>query len=692
MLKSAKDPEFKTVRMRGGLDTSAAPMSVYNGCCIGSSNYQERVVDGGYERVRGYERFDGSPRPSDSEITVLEADQIWSASATVGAIGTGAISGASGVICYWSETLLALTKVTGTFQHGEQILVGASPVGQANTSASVDALVLNEMAAGAEDIYRADIDTVPGTGPVCGVCVLAGEVYAFRNNFGGTAQLIYQATSSGWVAVPIHNKVRFTAGSMTGFGGGAFTLTQGGVTATVHRLMVETGDLLDGTAEGTMVIGEPTGGVLAAGAATGISGALTLDLAGAPEAITLAPSGVWQFKRYRFSLIPSAVDEVVYGVDRVTVDGVDYGGNFIEFDGSVLCPITAGGIDGPYRLETHKNHLFVVYRRTSVQFSSIGDPYRWSVLSGAGEMLAGNRVTELLSVQGSEDQAAMLVLCRDRSFVLYGNSSADFKLVPLSREVGAKQYSAQVLGQPIALDDQGMRSYLPTSDFGNFSFNTLTNHVRRDVVGKTPVASAIDSDGGRYRVYFDDGTWLSGTPGKRWSWMQCTYPFTVNFAQHWELDDEKVIFAGGESGYVYMLDRGRSFDGETITAWFKLAYAHLGSPERRKAFKRCSVEIRGESAGRLAVQCDYSYGDTAASANSPAYVSNNPIAPPATPWDLGTWNTGTWDSPYATLLPVRSEGIGENVSMTFFSESANEKSHHITTAMHFFNWRRMNRG
>ena len=84
------------IKLGGGLDTSTAPMSVPEGCLIGSQNYQERVVDGGYERVAGYERFDGRPWPSNAEITALLGSPAWTAGAAVGSIATGGISGASG--------------------------------------------------------------------------------------------------------------------------------------------------------------------------------------------------------------------------------------------------------------------------------------------------------------------------------------------------------------------------------------------------------------------------------------------------------------------------------------------------------------------------------------------------------------------------------------------------------------------
>lgn len=681
-----------TTRLRGGLDTSAAPMSVPEGCLIGSSNYQERVVDGGYERVGGYERYDGRPRPSDAAITVLQADPTWHPAASIGAIATGSSSGAAGVICYYSETLLALTKVTGTFVNGEQLLVGATPVGQANMSPSVDPLVLNDMYAGAETIYRADIAAVPGSGPVCGVCVIDDVVYAFRNNVAGTKQEVWRATASGWVAIayPSVFKLFFTNGNGT-FDAGAVIITQGAVTAVAHRVMVNSGDWAAGTAAGMFALrGAPTGGAFTAGAAT-MTGGVTLTL-GAYQSGDLAPGGRWTFVPYQFNerqFTLSAGAVPVYGVDRVLPTG---GGNCIEFDGFMAVPLLLGGVDGPYRIACHKQHLFVVQRQTTLRHSGIGTPYNFSVLAGAGEILVSDKIMSLNPLQSSQDDAALAIVCENRTEILYGNDAADWNLVTLSSSIGGRAHSMQFMDNLMGMDQQGIREFLPTQVFGNFTYKTLTNHIRNDVVGKTVIASAIDRDGGRYRVYFSDGTWLSGTPGKRWSWMPCRYPVLMPFVQDWEIAGQATILAGGADGRVYMLDRGRSFDGAPIEAWCKTAYAHFGAPHLRKAFKAARIEIRGQSAGRaIAVMADYSYGDTAISANSPAQVDLNPIPPPATPWDLGTWDTGTWDGQYASLLTVNSRGVGENVALTFYSLSAVEKPHHITTATHFFAPRRMAR-
>ena len=71
-------------------------------------------------------------------------------------------------------------------------------------------------------------------------------------------------------------------------------------------------------------------------------------------------------------------------------DGVNRG---FEFDGDVLVPIKTGmAVDKPVHCVAHKNHLFFSFAG-SVQNSSIAEPFRWSAVTGAGEIAAGDVVT-----------------------------------------------------------------------------------------------------------------------------------------------------------------------------------------------------------------------------------------------------------------------------------------------------------
>lgn len=82
-----------------------------------------------------------------------------------------------------------LTQNTGPFTVGGTVLYGLS--------GTMDVVSISSE----EEVFRAAITEVPGEGPVRGVWTYQDNVYAFRDNVGQTACLMYKATASGWTLV-----------------------------------------------------------------------------------------------------------------------------------------------------------------------------------------------------------------------------------------------------------------------------------------------------------------------------------------------------------------------------------------------------------------------------------------------------------------------------------------------------------
>jgi hypothetical protein len=58
------------IGFKGGLDVTTPAMSKAPGTVISSQNF-EQDVNGGYNTVEGYERFDGQAHPSDAQYAML---------------------------------------------------------------------------------------------------------------------------------------------------------------------------------------------------------------------------------------------------------------------------------------------------------------------------------------------------------------------------------------------------------------------------------------------------------------------------------------------------------------------------------------------------------------------------------------------------------------------------------------------
>ena len=227
----------------------------------------------------------------------------------------------------------------------------------------------------AADAYRALIGPVPGAGSVLGVVGMifsnTDNVYAFRANTNQTEVCIYKATPAGWVLVPFYNTVSFTAGGTTDALDGD-VLTQGGVTATIKRVVWQSGSWT-GTAVGDFIITDPSGGDFAAGAATAVGSGATVTLSGVQTPITLLPGGRFEFVKCNFS--GDIRTRRIYGCDGVN--------KCFEFDGDTLVPITTGlSPDVPTHITFHKNYL-VISAGSSILGSASGMPFQWSAVDGA---------------------------------------------------------------------------------------------------------------------------------------------------------------------------------------------------------------------------------------------------------------------------------------------------------------------
>lgn len=58
------------IGFKGGLDVTTPAMSKAPGSVISAQNF-EQDVNGGYNTIQGYERFDGQARPSDAQYAML---------------------------------------------------------------------------------------------------------------------------------------------------------------------------------------------------------------------------------------------------------------------------------------------------------------------------------------------------------------------------------------------------------------------------------------------------------------------------------------------------------------------------------------------------------------------------------------------------------------------------------------------
>lgn len=192
--------KYDLIRLAGGLDQVTPTLSLRPGIARRAANF-ECSITGGYTRIAGYERFDGRPSPSHAIYLILVCAITGTLAVGDSVLGVG--SGATGKVIAVSGNDVVLTRVVGEFVSGEPLAVGA--VAQAEIQVvqgpSANGLQDATYKALAADDYRADIQMVPGSGPILGVSIYRGVVYAWRNNADGTAAVMHRSSTTGWQVV-----------------------------------------------------------------------------------------------------------------------------------------------------------------------------------------------------------------------------------------------------------------------------------------------------------------------------------------------------------------------------------------------------------------------------------------------------------------------------------------------------------
>lgn len=683
------DIRTQYVQFKGGIDLATASLSIRPGNVLEAMNYEPGLL-GGYRRIDGFERFDGRPSPSRATYYYLEGE--LASDIALGAIVTGATSGATG-LAIRSEAAagaVCVTKLAGAFIAGEQLTVAGTIVGTLTVGASLrgqrTARADAEVLAAAADVYRADIGAVPGSGPVRGVWMYLGVLYAWRDTADATACALYRSSAAGWQLVPLGEEIAFTNATVNVLEGG--TVAQGGVSATIKRVVLQTGSLASGINTGRLILANRAGGNFAAGASTTVApnpaGAGTVagnvQLSGVQTAIVQKPGGRYEFVSSNMGGSMSTYR--VYGADGVN--------RAFEFDGAVFVPLATGmKQDSPKFIIEHKDKLFLAFK-ASVQYSGDGNPYVWNVITGAGEIGMGDEVTGF-AVQAGDTLA---IFTRNSSSQLNGATNNTFQLLPISKEIGAIPYTVHVaVGKTLGLDDRGVIVTDRTQAYGNFVQSTVSPMVQPlvDALRLKVMGTAVYRNRGQYRVYGNDGSGLIATFSESGlvGITQLQYPVNPTcFASCEDGTGGDAVFFGADNGYVYQTDIGSSFDGAEIEAYLRMPFNNVGGPRIRKRFRKAVLEMAAAGYSSIRFQPEFSYGSPDVGTHR---LQTGEVTGGGGYWEVDDWDSFFYDAQLVSSPAFSIEGTGLNMGLLFYSSSAIDLGHTLQGMLIHFSPRRLER-
>lgn len=674
-------PRLDIVPLAGGVDQVTTPVLVEPGKLITCSNF-EPDINGGYRRMGGFERFDGKQSPTDADYTYVTTN---SALISVGdTVATAGLT-ASGYVLFVSGSDIAVSMTAGTFAPNDDLYVGATLVGQVLTVSVNAAETVDDHTAIKKELanyIRTFISAPPGEGLIRGLWEYKNIVYAFRDNVGATVGQMYKSSPSGWQLVNGGTEIQFSGAVGEIFDGDTITGFTSGATATVVRALLRTGTWTV-AGVGTLVI-SPVSGTFNASEELRVGGVKKAMSASLATLITLPAGGKYDFDNYNF--FAQADTLRMYFANGVGV--------IHEFDGTNLIPIRTGlGNDRPTFIKGHKGHL-VIGIQSSLQMSSVGNPYSWTALTGAAELGLGDTITGLQPQRGDAQTASMIITTKRKTLMLYGNSSSDFRIITLSPDTGGEAYTLQNINTPYMLDTKGVVSALETLDFGNFELGVKTRLVQpfiNDLQGNA-TSSMIVRTQNQYRIFKNDGTGLILQVSKEDNGNVTFFDYGTVIANvstsYIDTNGVERRMIGSTDGMVYEIDKGTSFDGNSIVAYFLTVFNTVKSAHVRKRFRRVNVQTRSNGRTVINVGYDLSYGS---SDNIAGNISSKTNTGSGGFWGSFIWDNFTWDGSYAEQLTVDTPGTGDSLAVIVNTDRDDMLPFTIHTLIFNYSFGRMER-
>ena len=664
-------------QLSGGLDLVSDAMTVRHGRMAECLNFEQVFGRQGYRRIDGYERYDGRPEPSKAvyyvqpfkagAVEILAGDVVQGAVALATAVavevtaGTWAGGDAAG--------RLILANVVVPFAALEPILVGG--VSRASTDGvafkgSVSEPQNAHYTQLARDFLRSQIRPVPGAGKVLGVAVYRGDVYALRNAADEQSAALWKSSGLGWVLVrdgllPNGKLVSDVAN----FSGASSTLALFGCDGTNRHWRYD-GTTFEfappvygtqGTSKSTVTIG--TGNhtfVVQETSRAWVAGDALLVYSTASAQNRMVGT---------VTSYDVATKTLVFAATQALGSGA-----FSEWDIG-----QADFTDKPHLLSAHKDHLFLGYPLGQLQSSELGNPMAYGMT--AASFGVGDDITGMSSLRGS----VLGVFCKGRIYILSGTSTLDWSLSMNSQSSGARLGTVQDLsGNALFLDDRGLTCLQTTQKFGGFEPAIFSRDVKPllDALTASVVATRLAKSKFQYRMYFVDGTVLTGTilspaaelqPGDvSFSRQVYAHPPTCTVTGSMP-DGSEGFFFGTADGHVMREDAGTSFDGQAIPAVLRLHFHQLKSPANKKRFRKLSMELDspGSVLLRFRQQFDLDNGQYRASITHTASGLGG-----GGRWEASDWDQFYWSMPVQTMAEANIDGAGRSMGLLVWHESASD--------------------
>ena len=670
--------QVKYLQLNGGLDLINSPIAMKDGVLLDCINFEQVFGLQGYNRIDGYERFDGRLEPHSAEYWVQNFDN-GTAAIVAGDIVTGTSATAEVLIVEiesgsWATTdckgRLILGNVTGTWADNEEIKVTSTKclANGVTYRGSLSETLDTTYTAIAIETLRAKITAVPGEGAILGCATYKDGVVAVRNIVGSTSATMFKSSASGWSSV------------RTGlYPGGRYDFEQAnfsGSSTTIHLYGVDGKNRpfrWDGTTFTQMapIYGTQATSTTSIAVGTGSKAfTCTETLRGFVTGQTYI---VWSAADAANWMIGTFTS---YTTNVLTINVTSSGGSGTFTDWEIGLSDFS---DKPFAVTSHRDHLFLCYPQGQLQTSNLGDAMVYTTTAavfGLGDDLVG-----MVSTKGG----TAAIYCKNKTMILTGADKTSWSMSVNSLSSGAKLLTpAELAGVTMAVDTRGLTSLQATLNFGAFEMSVFSRMVKPylDPMLSRIVSARVCKTKSQYRMYFDNGEVLTCallTPNAQVTpqdvaFTKSIYKHIPSCTYSGQLVGEEALLFGTTDGYVMREDVGNSFDGQNIDSAIRLGYTSLKSPSNKKRFRKMLLETTATNQTEIYFRQLFDYAD--GNYEPSIQYSTNALGGGGY-WNTDEYDTFRWSMPAQGTAEANIDGVGRNMSLLIWHSSALDKSFNL---------------
>ena len=432
------------------------------------------------------------------------------------------------------------------------------------------------------------------TDTVLGVAIFADKVIA------ASGTIVQESSGSGWSSI---DTGRTSAGR--------YRFEEYNFTTNENRLIFADGANFASFYNGTTVVdikGSTT--ISATGSASGSSTSLSVtSAAGIAEGMYIGGTNIGSGAKV------SSVSGTTITMSVATTGTISSAS--VTFAGLGTSPTN------PSMVAAFKNHMFYAgmsAEPNTIIFSALGDENDFTSGNGAGSLNVDSTIVAIKSFRES-----LMIFCEDRIYKLTGNALADFKIEPVSRNVGCSDaFSVQEIGGDILfLAPDGLRTVAGTARIGDVELGTVSKQIQDRIndIGFDNVSSVVIRGKSQYRLFFPTTGGLE-TSAKGLIGVLKSNP---QGQLGWEYSDirglkpsccvsgfvsgAETIIHGGFDGYVYKQESGNTFAGTAMTALYRSPDLTMGDAGIRKTMQRINVNYDPEGAVNVSLFVKYDFED-----------------------------------------------------------------------------------